>query len=73
MRNVLVDVRRLEDRIGKIRDLLADQDGPKRIAILDNVLNERLYVFAEIDARARGCALRRFDTQTEAMRWLEAA
>ena len=38
LRNVLVDVRRLEDRIGKIRDLLADQDGPKRIAVLDNVL-----------------------------------
>jgi len=71
--NVLVDVRRLQDRIGKIRDLLADKDGPRRIAILDNVLNERLYVFAEIDARARGCALRRFDTQAEAMRWLEAA
>ena len=71
VRNVLVDVRRLQDRIGKIRDLLAEQDGPKRIAVLDNVLNERLYVFAEIDARARGCALRRFDTQTEAMRWLE--
>ena len=69
--NVLVDVRRLEDRIGKIRDLISDKDGPKRIAILDNVLNERLYVFAEIDARARGCALRRFDTQAEAMRWLE--
>jgi hypothetical protein len=30
-------------------------------------------VFAELDARARGCALRRFDTQAEAMRWLEAA
>ena len=42
-----------------------------RIAVLDNVLNERLYVFAEIDARARGCALRRFDTQAEALRWLE--
>ena len=52
-------------------DLLAEQDGPKRIAVLDNVLNERLYVFAEIDARARGCALRRFDTQAEAMRWLD--
>jgi len=49
VRNVLVDVRRLQDRIGKIRDLLAEQDGPKRIAVLDNVLNERLYVFAEID------------------------
>jgi len=71
VRNVLVDVRRLQDRIGKIRDLLAEQDGPKRIAVLDNVLNERLYVFAEIDARARGCALRRFDTQAEAIRWLE--
>jgi hypothetical protein len=34
---VLVDVRRLQDRIGKIRDLLAEQDGPKRIAVLDNV------------------------------------
>jgi len=64
-------VRRLQDRIGKIRDLISDKDGPKRIAILDNVLNERLYVFAEIDARARGCSLRRFDTQAEAMRWLE--
>ena len=73
VRNVLVDVRRMQDRIGKIRDLLAEKDGPKRIAVLDNVLNERLYVFAEIDARARGCALRRFDTQADAMRWLEGA
>jgi hypothetical protein len=31
VRNVLVDVRRLQDRIGKIRDLLADKDGYRAI------------------------------------------
>ena len=71
-RNILIDVRRLQDRVGRLRDLLADRDIPDRIAVLDSSHNERLYVFAEVDARARGCTLRRFDNQVAALAWLQA-
>jgi hypothetical protein len=68
---LLVDVRGLRDRAGRLREVLADRSIPARVAVVDDASNERLYVFAEIDARARGCSLRRFDTQADAMRWLE--
>lgn len=69
-RHLIVDMRGLRDRYGRLRDLFAHRDVPQRIAVLDSERNERLYVFAEIDARNRGCALRRFEHQDAAMDWL---
>jgi hypothetical protein len=67
---LLVDVRGLRDRAGRLREVLADRSIPARVAVVDDAANERLYVFAEIDARARGCTLRRFDDTDSALSWL---
>jgi hypothetical protein len=67
---LLVDVRGLRDRAGRLREVLADKTIPARIAVVDNAANDRLYVFAEVDARNRGCTLRRFDEPEPALRWL---
>jgi hypothetical protein len=69
-RHLIVDMRGLKDRYGRLRDLFADRDVPPRIAVLDSERNERLYVFAEIDAANRGCVLKRFEDQDAAMDWL---
>lgn len=68
-RHLLVDVRQLRDRVARLREVLASKR-LQRIAVLDSVRNERLYVFAELDAQRRGCALRRFDNQDAALEWL---
>ena len=70
VRRVLLDVRRLHDRIGRLRALLAAPRAPRRIAVIDSRHNDHYYVFAELAARARGRDVRRFDGQAEAMAWL---
>lgn len=67
---LLVDVRGLRDRAGRLREVLADRSIPGRIAVVDSAANERLYLFAELDARSRGCILRRFDDPDAALCWL---
>jgi len=67
---LLVDVRGLRDRAGRLREVLADRSIPARIAVVDSAANERLYLFAELDARSRGCILRRFDDPDAALHWL---
>jgi hypothetical protein len=67
---LLVDVRGLEDRAGRLSQLLQDRSIPARIAVVDNAANERLYKFAEFDAALRGCILRRFDDSDAALKWL---
>jgi hypothetical protein len=69
-RYLLIDVRRLRDRVTRLREVLALRRLPQRIAVLDGTHNERLYVFAELDAQRRGCALRRFDDHDAALEWL---
>ncbi len=70
VRHVLVDVRRLHDRLGRLRALLAGKDVPERIAVVDKESNDRHYVFAELAAQAQGCLLRRFDDHGAALSWL---
>jgi hypothetical protein len=67
---LLVDVRGLEDRAGRLSQLLQDRSIPARIAVVDSVANDRLYKFAEFDAALRGCCLRRFDDSDSALKWL---
>jgi hypothetical protein len=67
---LLVDVRGLKDRAGRVQELLTDRSIPGRIAVVDTPENERLYTFAEIDAAHRGCVLKRFDDPEAALKWL---
>jgi hypothetical protein len=67
---LLVDVRGLQDRAGRLSEVLADRSIPARIAVVDSAANERLYRFAELDAGLRGCVLRRFDDAESALKWL---
>ena len=70
VRNVLLDVRRLKDRLGRLRSLLAAQHVPERVAIVDNWEHDSFYVFAEIAAKGRGTTLKRFDDYDAALSWL---
>jgi hypothetical protein len=67
---LLVDVRGLRDRADRLREVLASRSIPSRVAVVDSPANDRLYLFAEVDARARGCTLRRFDDTDSALNWL---
>jgi hypothetical protein len=69
-RHLVLDMRRLLDRAGRLRELFSHKSVPRRVAVIDSARNERLYVFAEIDARRRGCTLRRFDDHDAAVTWL---
>ena len=72
VQHVLIDVRRLKSRFGRLRTLLASHDAPRRIAVLDSWENDSHYVFLELAARSLGCELRRFDHRAEALEWLSA-
>jgi len=73
---VLIDVRRLADRLGSL-GLLAS-GAPRaasgyRVAMVDAAENDGYYAAHELAARARGCVLRCFSSVAEAARWLRAA
>jgi hypothetical protein len=67
---LLVDVRGLSNRAERLREVLLDRSIPARIAVVDSAANERLYTFVELDARSRGCILRRFEDPDSALKWL---
>jgi len=71
--HVLIDIRRLHDRYGRLRSLLAAKDLPQRVAVIDGWRNDRYYIFAEMAARRLGCDLRRFDDHRTALAWLRSA
>jgi hypothetical protein len=66
---LLIDLRRLEDRVGNLGTLLG-AIGSRRIAVLDVTENDRYYVFAEMLARSLGCTLRHFADAESAISWL---
>ncbi|OAI50445.1 hypothetical protein AYO46_10120 [Betaproteobacteria bacterium SCGC AG-212-J23] len=68
-RELLIDLRRLEDRVGNLGTLVGTI-GSRRIAVLDVAENDRYYVFAEMLARSLGCTLRLFADAQSAIRWL---
>lgn len=68
--HVLIDLRKLQDRHGRLRSLLADRRLPRRVAVVDAWRNDRYYIFAEMAARRLGCDLRRFDDHDTALAWL---
>lgn len=69
--NVLLDLRKLRDRLGRLRALLAGRHVPERIAVVDNWEHDSFYVFAEMAAKSRGTVLKRFDDEEEALHWLQ--
>lgn len=72
VRHVLLDLRKLRDRLGRLRSLLTARHAPQRIAVVDNWEHDSFYVFAEMAARSRGIELRRFDGEDDALVWLNA-
>ena len=67
---LLIDLRRLEDRVGNLGTLVSEI-GSRRIAVLDVVENDRYYVFAERLAQSLGCTLRCFADPAAAIKWLK--
>jgi hypothetical protein len=76
LKRVLIDVRNLADRVGTLATLaMADGNSGRvkgyRVAMVDNGEYDRYYVFAELEARQRGCRLRRFSDRAAAAAWLK--
>jgi hypothetical protein len=71
-RHVLIDMRRLQDRYGRLSSLLSAKALPRRLAVIDAWQNDRFYIFAEMAARRAGCELRRFEDPDSALSWLRS-
>jgi hypothetical protein len=69
---LLIDIRGVKDRHGRIRSILASKDLPRRVAVVDGWHNDRYYIFAEMAARRAGCDLRRFADSASALGWLRS-
>jgi hypothetical protein len=71
-RHVLIDLRRLADRVGTLgRLVLAAAEADCRVAVLDVRENDPHYAFCEPVAFRRGAALRVFHDPLAAARWLQ--
>jgi hypothetical protein len=68
-RQVVIDLRRLHDRVGRLA-LLTAECAPERVAVVDAQENDQYYVFAEAAAKSAGRELRRFDDERDALDWL---
>ena len=72
-KKVLIDLRRLSNRVGSLGALLLTRDGraaAERVAVVDLKENDPYYVFHELAARDGGCELRYFEDAGEALEWL---
>jgi hypothetical protein len=75
-KKVLIDLRRLRNRVGSLGALLLSRGGraaAQRVAVVDIRENDPYYVFHELAARGVGCELRYFDDAGEALDWLHEA
>ena len=76
IRRVLIDVRRLGDRLGSLGELALSAAVPApgyRVAVLDTAEHDSYYALHEATARRRGIELRGFSDSREAASWLLAA
>ena len=78
MSRVLIDVRRLGDRVGTLGMLSMASGAPGkvhgyRVAVVDAIENDAYYALHEMAAQARGYVLRCFTSVTDAARWLRGA
>lgn len=77
-RRVLIDVRRLADRVGTLGMLSLAMVAPGevrgyRVAVVDAFENDTYYALHEVTAKARGYVLRCFTSAAAAAKWLRAA
>jgi len=70
VQHVLIDLRKLHNRLGRLHSLLASKHLPSRVAVVDAWQSERFYIFAEMAARRLGCDLQRFEDHGAALIWL---
>ena len=70
VRELLIDVRGLMDRVGTLGTLAMEACGSARVALVDTSDNERWHILSEGLARSRGYALRCFHDRASAMAWL---
>jgi len=75
---VLIDVRRLHDRLGTLGTLAMAAGNPGevsgyRVAVVDVLEYDRYYAWHEAAARLRGYMLRCFTSAAEAVSWLRSA
>ena len=71
VRDLLIDVRGLLDRVGTLGTLALEACGAARVALVDTSENERFHILSEGLARSRGYALRCFHDRASAMAWLQ--
>jgi hypothetical protein len=72
-KNVLIDLRRLSNRVGSLGTILLSRGGrapAERVAVVDVKENDPYYVLHELAARGSGCELRYFEDAGEALEWL---
>jgi hypothetical protein len=75
VKQLLIDVRGLLDRVGTLGTLVLGAAAPLadgRVAVVDSLDNERYHPFSEFAARSRGQELRYFRDSATALRWLHA-
>ena len=71
VRELLIDVRGLMDRVGTLGTLALGACSSGRVALVDTSDNERFHILSEGLARSRGYALRCFHDRASAMAWLQ--
>ena len=71
VRDLLIDVRGLMDRVGTLGTLALEACSAARVALVDTSDNERFHILSEGLARSRGYALRCFHDRASAMAWLQ--
>lgn len=71
VRELLIDVRGLMDRVGTLGTLALEASSSARVALVDTSDNERYHILSEGLARSRGYALRCFHDRASAMAWLQ--
>ncbi len=70
-RHLLIDLRRLADRVGSLGALVSAAGVPDcRVAVLDVAENDAHYAFSEYAVFKNGAALRMFYDGAAALRWL---
>jgi hypothetical protein len=71
VRDLLIDVRGLMDRVGTLGTLALGACSAARVALVDTSDNERFHILTEGLARSRGYALRCFHDRASAVAWLQ--
>jgi hypothetical protein len=72
VKQLLIDVRGLVDRLGALGALVVTASSDRRVAVVDSRENEPWHPFPEDEARRRGCKMKVFCDSASALAWLGA-